>query len=1142
MFKSLLRWLDRVRARRAVKFHRVPCTVEQLEARNLPVAWLPSDAPAFVDIKDTAYPIPCEAVYFVAPNGSADNLGTIDSPWTVQKAISDAPAGSTIIFRGGEYRGVDNLSMTRRLTLQPYPHERAWIKGSTIVTGWVADGPVWRKEGWVYEFPHLLGPEYLDPAFPLAGNRDMLFIDGRARTQVGSLTEVVPDTFYVDYANDRLYIGDDPMGRTVESTVSAAALVTLKNSSADATGTIIRGLGFTHYADYGVDVLSPHNRIENNTFVWNGQQGIRILGQSGGVSEAGVDAVVRGNIFTANGRKGVGTGRSHRLLLEGNTLSYNNVERYSATFDAAGIKLVRTNDMVLRDNLVERNYATGIWMDISCVRAAVVRNVSRFNRGLADRAGGIFAELQHDSIIAFNVSYGNGTGVVVADSSNIRVYNNTLADNGQAVIVRDSTRVNADPTEYAAGITWITRDVVVRNNLFSDIRLTGPTGPQFDASPTAGDDPSVLMMTGLDFNAYYRSNPARPASVVRWDPGLGAAVGYATVAAFRAVYPEYEANALVIDGGPNPFFVDGAAGDFRLRPKSLAVLRGEPLPADIAAAAGLIAGVPIHLGALGIAGELLPLHVASFTPTTDGVNVQFNRPIDPGVLNLYDTQTGGLGPADITVVGEASGPVRGSLILHPGNMGITFIATGAILPADTYRVTLRSSVNGFKDASGGLLDGNGDGTPGDPFTTTFPVNPSAGVVVSVPDFVRGPGQPVDVPVVNPANDLPLRLSDGAGVTCVHLSLTWNPDLLRITGATVGNSVPAGATVTFTSALAGTAELHFWSPTPLDSGAVDFVRLTAVVPENAFYGSKHLLNLHQVLLNDGTIAARDDDGLHVVGYLGDTTGNAAYSSADATRTLRVAVGLDSGFDAWQLADPVLLADLTGNGTINATDATRLLQEVLGIDRPEVPPLPGILPPLVPGGPDPLLNLPRFKARPGTVLTVPVLLDLSDGLETADLALSYDTRRLEVVDVQRGSLTGDFDLFATSQDSRDGTIRAGLGRWEGPLFGRGSGSVLTITFRVRAGAPAGRAAINLLHGLGPLTTQLNEGGLDLIPDPSDEEGDVLDGLIVVLGDHSKTFPVQSNGLGRNQVKGTSRIDLTDAVFAVLGKRQRRNTLLQ
>ena len=39
--------------------------------------------------------------------------------------------------------------------------------------------------------------------------------------------------------------------------------------------------------------------------------------------------------------------------------------------------------------------------------------------------------------------------------------------------------------------------------------------------------------------------------------------------------------------------------------------------------------------------------------------------VDASVLNLSDTQTGGRGPADATLVGATTGPVAGSLVVSP---------------------------------------------------------------------------------------------------------------------------------------------------------------------------------------------------------------------------------------------------------------------------------------------------------------------------------------------------------------------------------------------------------------------------------------------------------------------------------------------
>ncbi|HXG11885.1 MAG TPA: Calx-beta domain-containing protein, partial [Gemmataceae bacterium] len=396
------------------------------------------------------------------------------------------------------------------------------------------------------------------------------------------------------------------------------------------------------------------------------------------------------------------------------------------------------------------------------------------------------------------------------------------------------------------------------------------------------------------------------------------------------------------------------------------------------------------------------LRVDSVRGENTGFFAQFSGAIDPAVLNLYDSQAAGLGPADVTVVGNATGPVRGTLVIDSSRRSITFIKTGGLLAPDTYTVTFRSGSDGFKGAGGGPLDGNanGLGTPGGNHVVTFTITSVPAAVVSVPDFARGPDQAVNVPA--DSSGLPLRLTSAGGVRTISLRVVHSTSLLSITGATVAPGLPPGATVTFDNSVSGQPLIMFSSPTALPAGTIDFVRLSASVPTGAAssYATKQVISLTAVTINDVVAPGAGDSGVQVIAYLGDTTGNGGYSSADALRGLRVGVGLDSGFEAYQLADPVILADLTGNGTINAADGTRLLQEALGIDRPEVPPLPTNPPNLTLLGPDPLLSIPSplspsdgergegFRGRRGRTITVPVNLDVSEGLNSADLALSYD----------------------------------------------------------------------------------------------------------------------------------------------------------
>ena len=87
------------------------------------------------------------------------------------------------------------------------------------------------------------------------------------------------------------------------------------------------------------------------------------------------------------------------------------------------------------------------------------------------------------------------------------------------------------------------------------------------------------------------------------------------------------------------------------------------------------------------------------------------------------------------------------------------------------------------------------------------------------DLVEGeadvPGQVVDVP----ANGLgvPLRLSEGAGVSIVDLTLQYNPQWLTVSGADLAAGLPAGAAVTLDASTPGSAVLHFSSPTALPTG-------------------------------------------------------------------------------------------------------------------------------------------------------------------------------------------------------------------------------------------------------------------------------------------------------------------------------------
>jgi hypothetical protein len=370
--------------------------------------------------------------------------------------------------------------------------------------------------------------------------------------------------------------------------------------------------------------------------------------------------------------------------------------------------------------------------------------------------------------------------------------------------------------------------------------------------------------------------------------------------------------------------------------------------------------------------NVLPLQVvpASFAGTPSGFSLQFNAPYLVNALTpvLYGQGIGAAAPARSVIVttdpgnlSDTAAYMDGSLVLDPANKRITFVATNTtleastgspLLPDGTYTVIMRSSAatDGFQalNAGGGFLDGLSSGTPGSgDFTASFVV--SAGALredaVWVPDVAEGPGQLLNAPGMNQAGGgYPIYLADGNGVAGVQVTLNYNPNLLQVTGATGANftlspfSTPGHAVLIYSGpALASTPG------TPVTIGY-----LTAQVPGGTTanpmpYRARDLLTLTNITLSGGGhTPVPSTTALHLVAYVGDADGNGAYSSGDAVLITHVALQSDSGFAAYPLVDPIIVADTDGSGFIPADASLQVNEAGVGFPTTSLP-----SPPIPPG---------------------------------------------------------------------------------------------------------------------------------------------------------------------------------------------------
>jgi hypothetical protein len=363
-----------------------------------------------------------------------------------------------------------------------------------------------------------------------------------------------------------------------------------------------------------------------------------------------------------------------------------------------------------------------------------------------------------------------------------------------------------------------------------------------------------------------------------------------------------------------------------------------------------------------------PLQVlpGSVVATPAGFSLQFNAPflVSSSAPALYGHGFGSTGviPAvTLTQTQDASGnpvdnPIEGSVILDLATSSFTFLATNTayeaatgspLLPDGTYTVNVAggSSPNGFQalNAGGGFLDGLGTGSAGSgDFTTTFTVSAAGNDIVWVPATADGPGQGLSAPGQNQAGvGYPIYLNDSTGsVTSVQVTLEYNPNLLTVTGAS-----GAGFTL-LASSTPGQAILQYSGPAlPTGSGkAIGYV--LATVPSGTAanpipYKAKDVLHLANVALDGGLIPVVASDALHLVAYVGDADGNGSYSSNDAVLVTRASLQTDTGFAAYPLVDPVIVADTDGAGYIPADAALQINEAGVGfttanLANPPIPP--------------------------------------------------------------------------------------------------------------------------------------------------------------------------------------------------------------
>jgi hypothetical protein len=535
----------------------------------------------------TNYPVPANAIV-VATTGNDGNPGTSAAPVrSLGRAVAIAPSGATIVLRAGTYHESVMIPSGKTLTVQNWPAEVVWFDGSEPISGWVADGARWRKDGWTATFDH--SPTYtrgapdntaaswtvLNPSYPMAAHPDQVWIDGQAQAQVASASQVGAGTFFKDDGASRLYLGTNPSGHDVRGATLVKAL------SIRGAGSTVRGIGFRRYSpsvpDMGaITAEAPNITLEHLVVTDMATTGVSVLASNGTLRNLDVSRA---------GMLGIHANYADGIRLQGVIAQRNNAERFNNSPVSGGFKVTRTRGVTVSGSVFSNNQGPGVWVDESVYDTKITGSDMVGNSG-----HGTSLELSAKALFANNVVGSNGGyGLKINNTSDVTVVNNSfLAGSNRPVTIAQDDRRAAnrstpghdprqpfpDPT-----MTWIIGPVLLQSNV-----ITAPTAGNCvvcveDFSKQFTAEQLGVSMPG---NLYHRVSATTPSRLVVWSRGAATAVAYNDLVTFQSGTGQEASGRLVASGsvadatGRTTATATAFDGSAPALPSSIAGVIGQP--------------------------------------------------------------------------------------------------------------------------------------------------------------------------------------------------------------------------------------------------------------------------------------------------------------------------------------------------------------------------------------------------------------------------------------------------------------------------------------------------------------------------------------------------------------------------------------
>jgi len=496
---------------------------------------------------------PSTYTYYVdSVNGSDSNPGTITAPWkTIAKVNSTTLLpGQAVAFKAAglwreQLTASNGGTAGNPITFTAYGAGVApIISGANLFTSWTTAFP--------YYATFVTVPT-------------QVFRNGVRLTQASAQAGLATGTWWLDSANGRIYVYDNPAGNIIEASQRTYAVTSPCSYRSYVT---FLNLQVQMAQDDGLYVCSgtvgSNFVVSGVTSLNNYYEGIRFDGA--------VNSTISYCTAAYNGADGIDFYNSPNLLID-HAITHDNVQ-VSGNLYMAGIKgndsgrlstnIVIQNSIAYSNGLGQSNSTgSGIWIDTIGTNA-IIRDNTVYDNNII----GINIDADNYASLYYNVSYNNGaTGIqVYADGQTSMtgnlVYHNTVWGNNSAGIMLLGPSAGSTPGGCVA------------NQVINNIATNTIGGSNFIAF--LGCENPGTNGTG---NIYtHNAFGLATTDFIRWSGTFGSPIFYSTYATWEMASGACGSAGCSDSLQQNPLLNNPTGGDFTLQSSSPAIGTGMYIP------------------------------------------------------------------------------------------------------------------------------------------------------------------------------------------------------------------------------------------------------------------------------------------------------------------------------------------------------------------------------------------------------------------------------------------------------------------------------------------------------------------------------------------------------------------------------------